>query len=170
MSNDPHPDALKAAEEIHGGIHGDFDCDGTTEMVIRYIARIIDRHCRLMEKDEALKDIASVTTSELDPRFYDLNGGPVGVIDKIVNTACQALAKLKPQSGSGVPTDAPDSSQLEHEYDSTTDGYVHKDDCRACEEQHTIASQKEELDRLAALDRMSNEDFAQQSVDEYRRK
>lgn len=62
------------------------------------IEAIILKHCpedKAGKLVEALKSIASIQPPKADPRFYELNSGPVGVIAKMVKEAQDALAEYE---------------------------------------------------------------------------
>lgn len=63
------------------------------------IEAIILKHCpeeQAAEKlVEGIKSIASVQPLKADPRFYELNGGPIGVIAKMVREARITIAEYE---------------------------------------------------------------------------
>ncbi len=69
-----------------------------TEMIYDNILAAVRPFCdpeTLRQRDALLvacQSIASVDSPESMPQFYDLNGGPLGVIEKMVNEATKAIA------------------------------------------------------------------------------
>lgn len=96
----PH---IAAAREQYEKVRGDYK---------EALERVVERNIEIRDSDatiaalkqrvevyvDALEDIGSVDSPQAQERFYEYNGGPVGVIQKIVGTANDALSKASTEA------------------------------------------------------------------------